>query len=296
MIYRHKVILGVLQKFGKLLPPLEFQHVLLLFSKSQNEPSFEFVPADSGPFSFQAQADKQAMIEEGLLANKEEWAVTTDEDYTKELTKRDSRILSHMYEQYGDISQEDLIKDVAQIHPYYQLRNSLIRAYATELESKMIDSARPDNSDRKIYTIGYEGRPAEVFMNELFSRDISVLIDVRNNSSSRKFGFSKKKLNEMCEAIDIKFIHIPELGIEPKKRKNLKTAADYQRLFEEYENEILPEQQESLKKIYELFEDNDRVALMCYENNPEECHRHKISNKLEKDYDAPIEHIFNATI
>lgn len=274
---------------------MEFRHILLLFSKSQQQPSFEFVPAEDGPFSFQAQADKQKLIKDGLLEDKEEWTLATDHNYSEELTEKDHRILSHMYEQYGDLSQETLIKDVAQIQPYYQLQNSLIRAYSTGLELKMVEHARPDNDDRNIYTIGYEGRLAEEFMNELFSRNINVLIDVRNNSNSRKFGFSKNKLEEMCKALGIQFVHIPELGIESSKRKNLETAEDYRQLFEEYDNETLPARQEELKHIYDLFEKHDRIALMCYENNPEECHRSKISDKLEQDFKAPIEHVYDSS-
>ena len=274
---------------------MEFRHILLLFSKSQQQPSFEFVPAEDGPFSFQAQADKQTLIKEGLLQEREEWTLATDHDYSEELTEKDHRILSHMYEQYGDLSQETLIKDVAQIHPYYQARNSLVRAYGTELESKMVEHARPDNSEQKIYTIGYEGRLAEEFMNELFGRDVNVLIDVRNSSNSRKFGFAKSKLQEMCEALGIEFIHMPELGIESSKRQQVQTEADHQALLEEFEKNTLPGNQESLKRIHALFEKHDRIALMCYENDPEQCHRSKISGKLEQDFKAPIEHIYDSS-
>ena len=47
---------------------------------------------------------------------------------------------------------------------------------------------------------------------------IGLLCDVRKNPLSRKFGFSKKKLKHITETVGIKYVHIPELGIESDKR------------------------------------------------------------------------------
>jgi len=95
----------------------------------------------------------------------------------------------------------------------------------------------------------------------------------------------------MCGKLGIKFMHIPELGIESDKRKNLDSKADYDRLFEEYEEETLPYRTKELKEIYELFKEHKRIAITCFEREPSCCHRHKVSNYLTEKYEVPIEHL-----
>ena len=62
-----------------------------------------------------------------------------------------------------------------------------------------------------------------------------LLCDVRKNALSMKYGFSRNQLKDACEHVGIQYLHIPDLGIVPKKRKELNTQADYERLFSEYE-------------------------------------------------------------
>ena len=66
------------------------------------------------------------------------------------------------------------------------------------------------------------------------------------NAYSQKYGFSKTQLTKACEGVGIEYIHIPELGIESDKRKDLKSQEDYDTLFEDYENT-------TLKNNYEAF-------------------------------------------
>ena len=63
----------------------------------------------------------------------------------------------------------------------------------------------------------------EAFINNLIQNDIRLLCDVRKNPLSRKFGFSKGKLSHILDTIGIKYVHIPDLGIESDKRRSLDT-------------------------------------------------------------------------
>lgn len=44
MYYRRKAILAILEKFGGELKPTHFQKLLLLFTRQQQKPVYEFVP------------------------------------------------------------------------------------------------------------------------------------------------------------------------------------------------------------------------------------------------------------
>ncbi|MDG5800640.1 DUF488 domain-containing protein [Marinilabiliaceae bacterium ANBcel2] len=92
-----------------------------------------------------------------------------------------------------------------------------------------------------MFTIGYEGISLEQYINKLIVNDIKVLCDVRKNSFSMKYGFSKKQLKTTCDGVGIAYIHIPEVGIESDKRQELNTQADYDKLFKIYKTDTLPQ-------------------------------------------------------
>jgi len=52
-----------------------------------------------------------------------------------------------------------------------------------------------------LFTIGYEGISLEEYFNRLIKNDVKVLVDVRNNPLSMKFGFSKTQLKRFCEKL-----------------------------------------------------------------------------------------------
>jgi uncharacterized protein (DUF488 family) len=68
--------------------------------------------------------------------------------------------------------------------------------------------SRFHNEHKTLFTIGYEGKGIEKFLNSLIKNNIKVLCDVRKNPLSRKFGFSKTKLEHLCKQIEIYYIHM----------------------------------------------------------------------------------------
>jgi uncharacterized protein (DUF488 family) len=143
-----------------------------------------------------------------------------------------------------------------------------------------------------LFTIGYEGKSLESYLNILIRNNIKVLCDVRKNPLSRKYGFSEKTLQNACEAVHIKYIHIPELGIVSEKRKNLNSQQDYDLLFKEYEETVLPNQKNSLSHIKDLVKEYKRVSLTCYEASATQCHRSRVANKIHyNNKDVPLKHL-----
>lgn len=145
----------------------------------------------------------------------------------------------------------------------------------------------------KLYTIGYEGRSLENYLNRLLDAQVSTLCDVRRNPLSRKFGFSKSTLARACLEVGIRYEHFPELGIASERRRNVVTEADREALFEEYARDAIPQAQAALARIGAWLEDGTRLAVTCYEAEPAECHRSRLAEALSGRFEAarPVEHL-----
>ncbi|MGY9014452.1 MAG: DUF488 family protein [Rhodospirillales bacterium] len=65
----------------------------------------------------------------------------------------------------------------------------------------MVESPRPTAASARLFTIGYEGKTLERFLNQLVQHRIRVLCDVHRNPVSMKFGFSKNRLRKAVNAM-----------------------------------------------------------------------------------------------
>ena len=118
-------------------------------------------------------------------------------------------------------------------------------------------------------------------------------MDVRRNPLSQKYGFSKKLLSSFCERLDIKYVHIPEVGIDSSKRQELNNQQDYDSLFEDYKYTVLEETDSSQKQILELLEKYERIALTCFEADICQCHRTHLAEKIKNSptFKYKLQHI-----
>ena len=96
---------------------------------------------------------------------------------------------------------------------------------------------------------------------------------MRRNPLSMKYGFSKSQLKTVVESAGIKYYHFPELGIASEKRQELKTKNDCEKLFNDYEKDILKNDVPELEKLNKLLLSEKRIALTCFEADPNDCHR-----------------------
>ena len=139
----------------------------------------------------------------------------------------------------------------------------------------------------ELFTIGYEGRSIEDYMDLLADSQVKVLCDVRKNPISRKPGFSKNRLRENCESRGIEYRHFPDLGVDSERRKHLDSDEAYVALFRFYELNILKQAADCLTEIFNLLKDEGNVALTCFEINADYCHRGCISGSMLKEYALP---------
>jgi uncharacterized protein (DUF488 family) len=131
-----------------------------------------------------------------------------------------------------------------------------------------------------IVTLGYEGRKIDQFLLILKGNHVSRLIDVRNNPFSMKPGYSKNQLAKTLGTVGVSYLHLPELGIESRRRRNL-TKDGLTSLFQSYERE-LNTKVNILNRIKEQAQ-KEKIALMCFEADVKECHRKVIADRFRND-------------
>ena len=132
----------------------------------------------------------------------------------------------------------------------------------------------------KLWSIGYQGRSLEELIDLLKTAGVTVLCDVRRTPLSRKKGFSKGPLRAAIEAAGIRYEPLPEVGVAQEKRRKATTPAARAALFAEYERDDLPKQRKPLSKIAAWVKEGERVALLCFERDPADCHRSRVADAL----------------
>lgn len=294
MYYRRKILLSLLQVFDNELEKIRLQKLLMLFVKMQSKPDFHFVPFRYGCFSFQSNADLSTMVKYGQVAEEEKfWQKLDKTDYVSELKENDRKALRSIKNIYGAKTKEELIYITYTKYPYFAINSTIAREVLSETEYQTVTSARPQMNKTVLFTIGYEGVSLEEYLNKLIINGIKVLCDVRKNSISMKYGFSKSQLQKACIGVGIKYVHLPDLGIESDKRQELNTQSDYDKLFTLYRNDILTNTHSQQQDILELLKIHQRVALTCFESNICQCHRKHLAEAIAElpEFDYELKHI-----
>lgn len=281
MYYRRKVILALLEQFGGELEKISFQKLLFLIAQYQEKPSFDFVPYKKGCFSFQSYADMRTMMKYGMVGeNNEQWIKTDKSNYTNTLNTKDKQVLLYVKNQFGKHSSNALIEFTYKKYPYYALKSTIAKNFLNAAELATVRSTVPENNKTILYTIGYEGVSLEKYLNKLILNDVKVLCDVRKNSVSMKYGFSKSQLQNACENLNIAYVHIPDLGIDSDKRQSLNSQSDYDRLFKVYEKTTLAKEKNAIQSVLDLLKKNKRIALTCFEAHQCQCHRGTLAKAI----------------
>lgn len=278
MNYRQKTLIGLLSAFGGHSPSTDFQKYLFLFTQEfQQEPAFEFVPYRFGSFSFQSYADKRRLAEIGAFADTDDWQL--EEGFSTE-GLFDDAAFDRCYAKYSHLKGTKLLQDVYRRYPYYAINSERAAKIMSTQEVSAITAARPAAAAACFFTIGYEGSSFEGYLNRLIKNNVKMLVDVRRNPLSRKYGFSKKALSDTVKKLGIGYVHIPELGIASDRRQALKTQADYDRLFNSYEKHELKQNGKALQYLFDILLKDKRVAITCFEAHVCMCHRGRVAKAM----------------
>jgi uncharacterized protein (DUF488 family) len=283
-----------LQVFNGELNKISLQKLLFLLSRQQVDKSFHFIPYKFGCYSFQANADLGTMVKYGLVAESDKnWRKTDTKDYFLELKSKDQIGIRYIKNQFGMLTKDELIQLTYKNYPFYAIKSNIAASVLSPEELKKVEKQKPSKSEIVLFTIGYEGISLEEYLNKLIINDIRVLCDVRKNSLSMKYGFSKSQLQNACKGIGIEYHHIPEVGIDSDKRQELHTQADYDKLFVFYRSTVLKAEIQKQKDILTLLKTKRRIALTCFELNIHQCHRKHLADSISKmdDFNYEVKHI-----
>ncbi len=281
MFYRRKIILALLQTFEGSLPKISLQKLLFLFANRQTKPDYDFVPYLYGCYSFSANADLNSMVGHGQLSeDKASFTKIGTVDFIKMLNEKDKKILVEIKNTYGKLTTNSLMKLTYLNYQYYAINSVKAKEILDDDQYVRVLNAKPINKNTILYTIGYEGISLEEYLNRLVKNDVKVLIDVRKNAISMKFGFSKTQLKTFCASLNIEYLHIPEVGIQSEQRQELKTQTDYDILFDIYKKKNLKKTNSQQQQILNLLKDKKRIALTCFEANICQCHRKHLAEAI----------------
>ncbi len=283
MYYRRKILLSLLEIFDGELEKIRLQKLLMLLSKLQEKPSFDFVPYKYGCFSFQANADLKTLTKYEQVGEKEKsWTRNDSISYMPELKASDKKALLNIKKLYRNKTSYELIGITYKKHPFYAINSTILDKVLKGDSLAKVNNLKKEHIENKLFTIGYEGISLECYLNKLIRNGINALIDVRRNALSMKYGFSKKQLKTACNGINIVYYHFPKLGIESNKRQELNSQKDYDNLFTEYKKTNLANTKEVQSEIIALIQKHKRIVLTCFEADICQCHRKPLAESISK--------------
>lgn len=294
MFYRRKIILALMQLFEGELEKIRLQKLLFLFAQKQENKAYDFVPYRFGCYSYSANADLTAMASKGILSETNNHFKSLDKtDYLKSLKETDRKQLLEIKKLYGSMSANALMKHTYINFPYWATKSEKAESILTKPELEKVKNSIPANNKTVLFTIGYEGISLEEYLNRLLKNDVKILVDVRNNALSMKYGFNKNQLKRFCENLGIQYMHFPEVGIQSEQRQELNTQTDYDKLFTVYRKNNLTKTVPTQTAILNLLKQHRRIALTCFEANICQCHRKHLAEAIESlpSFEYEVKHI-----
>jgi len=277
LTHKQRALLKVIEKLAEKGTSSKFMLVKTLFLLANEENMgrlikfYNFFPYKYGPFSNVCYTDLSILGREGYLLENEAHLVLTlnGKEAIKNMNSPISLKIKRVINKFN--SDREIKEYVYKNYTEYTIK------------SEIIPHAEKQENSSGIFTIGYEGKDIDAFLNILLKNEINLLIDVRKNAFSMSFSFTKNKLMNYLEKTGIEYLHTPVLGIEGELRENLSTINDYHNLFKQYEVTILKDNFESVRRIVKLGKEK-KVVLMCFEADKNMCHRGVIAKNIEKQY------------
>ena len=231
---------------------------------AEEMPFYHFFAYKQGPFSHLCFDDLRKLRDNNLIDQEETTITTAGKELLTEAGRTHNQTIKTMLKSFP--TEKKITDYVYQKYPQYTVKSELIEQ-------------KPKKAEPGFFTIGYEKKDIDQFLNALVSNNIDLLIDIRRNPFSMNFIYIKDSLMKKLKDVGIDYLHIPELGIESEERKNLNTKADYEELFAKYQ-QVLPLKEVYINRIIELGT-TERVALLCFEADCDFCHRREVAKVIK---------------
>lgn len=149
-------------------------------------------------------------------------------------------------------------------------------------------------NDSTIYSIGHGNKKIEEFIKELKSFEVQFLLDIRSKPFSKwNPQFNQNELKFKLEENGIKYVFVGDtLGGLPEDRScydnNRKVVYDLIKEKDFFK--------EGLERLTTANEKNIKLAIMCSESKPEECHRSKLIGQELLKKKISLKHIVSDKI
>ncbi len=145
-----------------------------------------------------------------------------------------------------------------------------------------------------IYSIGHGSKKMEDFINELKSFNIFFLLDIRSNPYSKwNPGFNKATLETSLKEHNITYVFLGDkLGGLPKDSTCY--DADGKVVYDRIKEKIFF--QEGIKRLIHANTKKVKLAIMCSESKPEECHRSKLVGQELLKSGISVNHIISSKL
>lgn len=128
-----------------------------------------------------------------------------------------------------------------------------------------------------LFTVGYRGLSAEQFFELLKRHRVRALVDIRSVAYSPRPEFRNGILKKNCHEHGIKYVHLKELGVPSERRRKCNCLNELREWYTKC-LPTLPWHQLGTSIIV------NRTALMCCEENSQECHRSILADFLVKKF------------
>jgi uncharacterized protein (DUF488 family) len=140
-----------------------------------------------------------------------------------------------------------------------------------------------------IFTIGHSTHPVEKLIELLLMHDISVVCDVRSKPYSRMNPqFNREELKDSLKQVNIKYVFLgKELGARSEDKGCYRNG--------QVQYDLLAQTKlfhEGIRRLKKGANDH-RIALMCAEKEPLECHRTILVSRKLFDDGLSIKHILS---
>ncbi len=276
------------------LEKIRLQKLLFLFTKKQQKAEYDFIPYKFGCYSYSANADLTTMANKGMLSESETSFKSNEKtNYLNTLKEADKKQLLQIKQLYGNMNANALMKHTYINFPYWAINSTVAANILTITELEKVHQYKPSGSKTILFTIGCEGISLEEYLNRLVKNGVKILVDVRNNPLSMKYGFSKSLLKKYCESLGIQYMHFPDVGIQSVQGQELSTQTDYDKLFAAYRKDNLTKTINTQIVILNLLKQHKRIALTCFEANICQCHRKHLAEAIETlpNFEYEVKHI-----
>jgi len=142
-----------------------------------------------------------------------------------------------------------------------------------------------------LYTLGYQQRDLDEYIELLVAAKIGVVVDVRETPWSHKPGFSKTAFARALARHGIEYFHAQFAG-NPKR---LRAKAPSHAVCLQWYAEHLADQCEIVESfdqiVTELGRSGRRVCITCFERHADDCHRGVLAHRWQQLGRRRVEHL-----